>query len=59
MLYTLNLDENNYVLSISHTANDDIELDLETLELKYLHAYKLVDGELILDENKKEKSYHL
>lgn len=54
MLYTLNLDTNNYVLSIAHTSNDNIELDLSTIDLTYLNAYQYVDGELVLDETKKQ-----
>ena len=54
MKYTINLDNENYVLSISHTDNDNIEIDLDTLELKYLHAYKLIDDTLVMDENKKK-----
>lgn len=53
-LYTLNLDTNNYVLSIAHTPNDNIELDLSTIDLTYLNAYQYLDGELVLDENKKQ-----
>lgn len=55
MKYTINLDNENYVLSISHTDNDNIEIDLDTLELKYLHAYKLIDDTLVMDENKKQE----
>lgn len=54
MKYTLNLDTNNYVLSIAHTPNDNIELDLSTIDLAYLNAYQYLDGELILDETKKQ-----
>lgn len=54
MLYTLNLDTNNYVLSISHTQNDNIELDLSTIDLKYLNAYQYLDSKLVLDEVKKQ-----
>lgn len=54
MKYTLNLDTNNYVLSIAHTSNDNIELDLSTNDLAYLNAYQYLDGELILDETKKQ-----
>ena len=50
--YTLNLDTNNYVLSIAHTPNDNIELDLSEYDLTHLNAYKLVDGALVLDEDK-------
>ena len=53
--YTLNLDSNNYVLSIAHTPNDNIELDLSTIDLTYLNAYQYLDGELILDEVKLKK----
>ena len=54
MKYTLNLDTNNYVLSIAHTSNDDIELDLSTIDLAYLNAYQYLDGKLVLDEIKKQ-----
>ena len=54
MLYTLNLDKDNYVLSIAHTLNDNIELDLSGIELDYLNAYQYLDGELVLDETKKQ-----
>lgn len=50
--YTLNLDLNKYVLSIAHTPNDNIELDLSTIDLAYLNAYQYLDGELVLDEVK-------
>ena len=50
--YTLNLDKNNYVLSIAHTSNDNIELDLSKYDLIYLSAYKLVKGKLVLDNFK-------
>lgn len=51
-LYTLNLNENNYVLSIAHTPSDNIELDLSNCDLKHLSCYKLINGALMLDENK-------
>lgn len=53
MLYTVSLDENNYILSVAHTAKDNVELDLEQMELEYLGAYQLVEGVATLDENKK------
>ena len=53
--YTLNLDANNYVLSIAHTPSDNIELDLSCYDLTYLSAYRFVDGSLILDEVKLEE----
>ena len=52
--YTLNLDNNNYVLSIAHTSDDNIELDLSTIDLTYLNAYQYLDGKLVLDEVKKQ-----
>ena len=51
-LYTLNTDNNNYVLSIAHTQNDNIELDLSDYDLTHLNAYKLVDGALVFDDDK-------
>lgn len=53
-LFTLNTDANNYVLSISHTNNDNIELDLSSIDLTYLNAYQYLGGELVLDEVKKQ-----
>ena len=55
MLYTLNLDKNNYVLSIAHTQNDNIELDLSSIDLPYLSAYQYLNGELVLDEARKQE----
>lgn len=56
MLYTLNLDANKYVLSIAHTQNDNIELDLSGIDLEHLSCYQLIDGSLILDEKKLNES---
>ena len=53
MLYTVSLDENNYIMSVGHTANDNVELDLESMELEYLNAYQLVEGVAVLDEERK------
>lgn len=53
MKYTVNLDENNYILSISHTLNDDTEIDLSLLDTQYLNAYRLINSEIILDEARK------
>ena len=52
MKYTVNLDDNNYVLSIANTPNDNIELDLTDIDLPHLNAYQLLDNELVLDEVK-------
>jgi len=53
MLYTVNLDDNNYILSVAHTDHDDVELNLDSMELEYLSAYKLTDGSAVLDLVKK------
>ena len=55
MLYTVNTDQSNYVLSISHTDQDNTELDLTKLELNYLSAYKLIDNIMVLDNEKKKE----
>lgn len=49
-LYTLNLDANNYVLSIAHTPSDNVELDLSKYDLNHLSCYRFIDGGLVLDE---------
>lgn len=53
MKYTINIDEDKYILSIANTEQDDIELDLDEMELDYLNAYQLIDGKAILDEQRK------
>ena len=50
--YTLNLDSNNYVLSIAHTKNDSIALDLSKYDLANLSCYQYINGELVLDTEK-------
>ena len=52
-MFTINLDKDNYILSISHTQNDNVEIDLSTLDLRYLNAYKYENSKVILDEKKK------
>ena len=52
MLYTLNLDTNNYVLSIAHSKNDNIKLDLSLYDLKHISCYRLINNTLVLDKNK-------
>lgn len=54
-LYTLNLDKTNHVLSIAHTPNDNIELDLSLYDLDNLSCYQYINGELVLDKNKFEE----
>lgn len=53
MLYTVNLDKDNYILSVSHTKNDNVELDLFTIDVQYLNAYQLIDNVVVLNEEKK------
>ena len=50
--YTLNLDSNNYVLSIAHTQKDSVELDLSKYDLSHLSCYRLINGDIVLDEAK-------
>ena len=50
--YTLSLDDNNYVMSIAHTLSDSVELDLSKYDLNHLSCYRLINGELVLDEAK-------
>ena len=54
MKCTLNLDKDNYILSVAFTNHDSYIIDMSTIELAYINAYKLVDGELVLDEVKKQ-----
>ena len=51
-LYTLNLDENGHILSIAHTAADDVDIDLSTIDTDHLGAYQYMGGALVLDEDK-------
>lgn len=50
--YTLNYTRDGHILSISHTAADDVELDLSTIDTDHLGAYRYIDGALALDEDK-------
>lgn len=52
-MFTVNLDENKYILSISHTKNDNVDIDISLLDFRYLNAYRLINSEIILDEEKK------
>lgn len=53
--YTLNLDSNNYILSIAHTSNDNIELDLSSIDLKHILCYRFINNTLVLDKTKLSK----
>ena len=50
--YTLNLDTKGFVLSVSHTAADNVELDLSNIDTAHLGAYQYMDGALVLDEDR-------
>ena len=50
--YTLNYTKDGHILSISHTAADDVELDISTIDTDHLGAYQYMDGALVLDEDK-------
>ena len=54
MKYKLILDENNYLNGFAHTnTEEDIyELNASEMKLDYLNCYKLVDDEIIFDEEK-------
>ena len=53
MLYTVNIDADRYIVSVGHTKNDNIEINLDLLDLRYLNAYRLIDSEIVLDEARK------
>ena len=53
--YTLNLDNNNYVLSVAHTSNDSIELDLSKYDMNHISCYRFINGTLVLDKTKLAK----
>lgn len=53
MLYTVNLNADRYIVSISHTKDDNVDIDLNLLDLRYLNAYRLINSEIVLDEVKK------
>ena len=55
MKYTINVDENGYILSIANTDADTDEIDLASLDLKFLNCYRYENGKAILDEEKKLK----
>lgn len=53
MLYTVNTDKDSFVLSIAHTINDSIEIDIDSIETKYLNAYQLSGKKLIMNQDRK------
>lgn len=52
MLYTVTLNDENFILSIAHTKSDNVELDLSGVDMKHLSAYQLTPEGLVLDEEK-------
>ena len=54
MFYKLILDENNYLNGFIHTDSEEdvYELNASEMKLTYLNCYKLVDDEVIFDEEK-------
>lgn len=54
MLYKLILDENNYLNGFVHTNTEEDIYELKPTEMKldYLNCYKLVNDEIIFDEEK-------
>lgn len=52
MLYTVNIDMNGFILSVSHTKNDDTELDLDKMDMQHINAYKLTAEGFVLDEER-------
>lgn len=51
-MFTVNLDKDGFILSISHTAFDNVSLNLEEMDLNHLNAYQIIDGEAVLNEEK-------
>lgn len=55
MKYTINVDEKGYILSIANTETDTDEIDLVSIDLKFLNCYKYENGKASLDEEKKQR----
>lgn len=51
--YDVELDGNGYMVGFSISDTGDYEFDGSLLELHYLQAYKIVDGQPWLDEERK------
>ena len=53
MKYKLVLDKNNYLRSIEKSYSEDgYELDIVKMNLDFINCYKLVNDEIIFDEEK-------
>ena len=50
--YNIDVNENGYVRCLIEESNGTLELDLSNYDLKHLSCYKLVNGALILDEDR-------
>lgn len=53
MKYSVNLDNNGFVLSIYHTKNDNIEIENLTEIGEYLTCCTIADNKLVIDDTKK------
>ena len=53
MLYTVNLDNDNFVLSVAHTPNDNVEINNLEDNKQYLHCCRLIGNLLVIDRDKK------
>lgn len=51
--YSIELDENGYMLGFSVDENSEYEFDGSLLDLNYLNAYKMVNDVPWLDEERK------
>ena len=58
MKYKINVDENNYLTSFMHMANEEdiYELKPTEMNLEYLSCYKLVNDEVVFDEEKYKRT---
>lgn len=54
MKYTITTEKDDYIASISHSKNDDVEIDIESIDLQHLGAYKYANGTVFLDETRRE-----
>lgn len=57
MKYKVELDENNYLISFTHTdtVEDIYEFDASTMDLRNLNCYKLVGTSFVFDTEKKQR----
>ena len=52
MLYTVTTDKDGYIVSIANGKNDSVDLDLSSLDLPHINAYKLLEGSAVLDADR-------